>query len=127
MSPRPDIQTEADIKVLVDAFYDRVNADPLLAPVFNEVAHVDWPAHLPRMYDFWSDLLLHTSHYRGQPFLKHLPLPIAGEHFQRWLELFHTTVDALFAGPVAAEAHLRAQNIAQVFASRLQAGRLSIL
>ncbi|MBC6608077.1 group III truncated hemoglobin, partial [Hymenobacter sp. BT188] len=51
---RPDIQNEADIKLLVDTFYNKVNADALLAPVFNEFAHVDWPVHLPRMYDFWS-------------------------------------------------------------------------
>lgn len=124
---RPDIQTEADIKALVDTFYDKVNADPLLAPVFNEFAHVDWPAHLPRMYDFWSSLLLHTSRYRGQPFLKHLPLPIAGPHFERWLALFHLTVNELFAGPVAHEAKLRAQNIAHIFEARLQPNRLSIL
>ncbi|GAA3922881.1 group III truncated hemoglobin [Hymenobacter algoricola] len=124
---RPDIQTEADIKRLVDAFYDKVNADPLLAPVFNDFAHVDWPAHLPQMYDFWSSLLLHTSRYRGQPFLKHIPLPIAGEHFQRWLSLFQGTVAELFAGPVADEARLRAQNIAHVFESRLRPDPLSLL
>ena len=123
----PDIQTEADVKTLVDTFYNKVNADALLAPVFNDFAHVDWPAHLPRMYDFWSGLLLHTSRYRGQPFLKHLPLPIAGPHFQRWLVLFTRTVDELFAGPVAREAKLRAQNIAHVFESRLQPNHLSIL
>ena len=123
----PDIQTEADVKTLVDTFYDKVNADALLAPVFNDFAHVDWPAHLPRMYDFWSGLLLHTSRYRGQPFLKHLPLPITGPHFQRWLGLFTLTVDELFAGPVASEAKLRAQNIARVFESRLQPNSLSIL
>lgn len=124
---RPDIQTEADIKLLVDTFYNKVNADALLAPVFNEFAHVDWLAHLPRMYDFWSSLLLHTSRYRGQPFLKHIPLPIGGEHFQRWLTLFLGTVDELFAGPVADEAKLRAQNIAYVFESRLRPNPLSIL
>ncbi|WP_133272946.1 group III truncated hemoglobin [Hymenobacter radiodurans] len=124
---RSDIQTEDDIKLLVDTFYNKVNADALLAPVFNDFAHVDWPAHMPRMYDFWSGLLLHTSRYHGQPFLKHIPLPIAGEHFQRWLTLFLGTVDELFAGPVAEEAKLRAQNIAHVFESRLRPNPLSIL
>lgn len=123
----PDIQTETDVKKLVDAFYDKVNADALLAPVFNDFAQVDWATHLPRMYDFWSSLLLHTSRYRGQPFLKHLLLPIAGPHFQRWLALFLLTVDELFTGPVANEAKLRAQNITHVFENRLQPNQLSIL
>ncbi|MCC2547797.1 group III truncated hemoglobin [Hymenobacter sp. BT175] len=122
-----DIQTEADIKLLVDTFYDKVNADALLAPVFNDVAHVDWPAHLPRMYDFWSGLLLHTTRYQGRPFLKHIPLPIGGTHFQRWLSLFLATVDDLFAGPVAELAKLRAGSIAQIFEARLRPNPLSIL
>ena len=125
--PRPDIQTETDIKLLVDTFYDKVNADPLLAPVFNDFAHVDWAAHLPRMYDFWSTLLLHTARYQGQPFLKHLPLPIDGPHFAQWLALFFQTVDELFAGPVAEEARLRARSIAHVFETRLRPHRLSAL
>ncbi len=124
----PDIQTEADVKLLVDCFYDKVNADALLAPVFNDVAHVNWAAHLPRMYDFWSGLLLHTSRYQGQPFRKHIPLPIDEAHFERWLALFHRTVDELFAGPVADEAKLRARSIAHVFESRLlPLNRLSVL
>ena len=123
----PDIQTEADIRNLVDTFYSKVNADPLLAPIFNDVAQVNWDHHLPQLYNFWSGLLLHTGRYQGRPFPKHLPLPIDGRHFQCWLALFFLTVDELFSGPVAAEAKVRAQNIAQVFESRLRAGRLSVM
>ena len=54
----PDLETEADIIQLVDAFYARVNADALLRPIFNDVAQVDWASHLPTMYDFWSSVLL---------------------------------------------------------------------
>jgi hemoglobin len=117
---RSDINDEADVKRLVDTFYDRVNADPLLAAVFNDVAQVNWPHHLPIMYRFWSSLLLGTMTYKGQPFPKHLPLPIGKEHFERWLELFKLTVDALFRGVKAEEAKLRAENIAHMFQYRLE-------
>ena len=50
-----DILTREDIKLLVDRFYDKVQSDPLLGPVFS---HVDWPHHLPIMYNFWSSMLL---------------------------------------------------------------------
>lgn len=124
----PDIASEADIRLLVDTFYEQVNHDPLLAPVFNEVAHVQWPRHLPIMYDFWSSILLGTGRYHGRPFPKHLPLPIDATHFQRWLELFEATVDTLFAGPKAEEAKVRALNIATMFEYRLrQRGPLSVL
>ena len=124
----PDIATEADVQLLVDTFYAKVNHDALLAPVFNGFAHVDWSRHLPRMYDFWSGLLLGTSRYLGRPFPKHVPLPIDGTHFQRWVALFKATVNELFAGPKAEEAKLRGQSIAQVFEVRLQeCGPLTIL
>ncbi|MBJ6111607.1 group III truncated hemoglobin [Hymenobacter sp. BT523] len=129
MTPtRPDITTEADVKRLVDTFYAKVNQDALLDPIFNGFAQVDWPRHLPNMYDFWSGLLLGTSRYRGRPFPKHVPLPIDASHFQRWVALFLMTVDELFAGPTAEEAKLRGQAIAQVFEARLRGrGPLSVL
>ena len=123
----PDIQTEADIQTLVDSFYAKVNADPLLAPIFNDVAQVDWAHHLPQLYDFWSGLLLSTARYRGRPFPKHLPLPIDGAHFRRWLALFFQTIDEHFAGPVAELARLRAASIAQVFEHRLRGDGLVVL
>lgn len=51
-SPFSDLITEVDIVRLVDAFYARTNDDPLLRPVFNDIAHVDWDKHLTTMYDF---------------------------------------------------------------------------
>ena len=128
INSQPDIATEADVRLLVDSFYAKVNHDALLSPVFNGFAHVDWPRHLPKMYDFWSDLLLGTARYQGQPCLRHVPLPIDATHFQRWLALFQATVNELFAGPTAEEAKRRGQAIAQVFEARLQErGPLTIL
>ena len=119
-SSLPDITSEADVKLLVDTFYAKVNHDALLDPIFNGFAHVDWPQHLPKMYAFWSGLLLGTARYQGRPFPKHVPLPVDATHFQRWVVLFQATVNELFAGPVADEAKLRGQAIAQVFEVRLQ-------
>ncbi|WP_303309971.1 group III truncated hemoglobin [Hymenobacter sp. BT730] len=118
-----DITTEADIRLLVDRFYDKVNADELLSPIFNEVAQVHWEQHLPTMYDFWSGLLLNTGRYRGRPFPKHLVLPVDGQHFHRWLTLFTETVAAHFAGPVADDAIRKAGNIAHIFQHRIQQAR----
>ena len=126
-APLPDLLTEADIIRLVDAFYARVNDDPLLRPVFNDVARVNWATHLPTMYDFWSSVLLGTSRYKGRPFAKHFPLPIQAAHFQQWLALFRATVDALFAGPKAAEAKTKAQNIGAMFEHRMNPNPLSLL
>lgn len=116
----PDIQTEADIQTLVDRFYDKVNQDELLGPIFNEVAAVHWEAHLPTMYDFWSSILLGTARYKGRPFPKHMTLPVSKPHFQRWLQLFYQTVAENFAGSKAEEAKVKALNIATMFEYRMR-------
>jgi hemoglobin len=109
---KKEIQSRAEIKLLVDSFYEKVNADELLAPVF---AHVDWPHHLPIMYNFWSSVLLGEMSYSGNPMAKHLNLAIGTEHFTRWLELFTATVDEHFEGYNATEAKNRAHTVAQLF------------
>lgn len=114
-----EIETSAEIKEMVDAFYDKVNQDPILSPVFNEFAGVDWEKHLPVMYSFWSSMLLGDFSYKGNPFLKHIPLPIEKAHFDRWLELFMETIDEHFIGEKAIEARQRAQSIAGIFQYKL--------
>jgi hemoglobin len=107
-----DIQNREDIKILVDRFYDKVKDDSLLGPVFS---HVDWPHHLPIMYDFWSSMLLGDQTYRGNPLQRHMHLPINKYHFNRWLLLFYLTVDENFQGEKAEEVKMRAQSIAGIF------------
>ncbi|MBB6612965.1 group III truncated hemoglobin [Pontibacter sp. Tf4] len=114
-----DIENEEDIKLLVDTFYDHVNKDELLGPVFNDFAKIDWDHHLPLMYRFWSTVLFGSMSYKGQPFPKHMRLPINREHFGRWIELFLKTVDELFEGMMAEEIKQKATSIAQVFQMRL--------
>ena len=119
-SPPNDISSEADVKTLVDSFYEKVNQDQLLGLVFNEVAQVEWAEHLPTMYRFWSSLLLRSNTYQGQPWPKHAVLPVGAGHFNRWLTLFKQTVDEHFAGPKAAEAKNIAASIADTFQNRMQ-------
>jgi hemoglobin len=111
-----DIVQRDDVMKLVDRFYDKVNKDPLLGPVFS---HVNWPHHLPIMYDFWSSMLLGDQTYRGNPLQKHLPLAIDKSHFNRWLTLFRETVDENFSGEKAEEVKMRAESIAGIFQYRM--------
>ncbi len=116
---KTDIITRDDVKKLVDSFYDRVNRDPLLAPIFNDVAKVHWETHLPVMYEFWGSLLIGEGDFRGRPYPKHAVLPVEQEHFERWLELFRATVEAHFVGEKAEEAKWRALCIADTFSMRM--------
>lgn len=47
-----DIETSAEVRILVDRFYEKVRRDPLIGPIFDEVAKVDWPSHLATLYVF---------------------------------------------------------------------------
>jgi truncated hemoglobin YjbI len=62
-----DVETAQDVKRVVDAFYAKVNCDELLAPIFNEIAKVDWAAHLPTMYRFWDSLLFGSYSQQEAP------------------------------------------------------------
>ena len=115
-----DISTPADIRLLIDTFYAKVQADDVLGPIFNDIAHVDWPHHLPIMYAFWEFLLLGSPDgYRGNPIQKHFDLhqkhPLKAEYFDRWLDLFKGSVDELFEGPAAENAKFRAFAISETW------------
>lgn len=115
----PDIRFRSDIEQLIDNFYDKVKADPVIGYIFNDIAKVNWAKHLPVMCDFWEFLLLQGKNYQGNPIQKHFDLhaqhPITAAHFDRWLLLFQSAVDDLFAGPVADDAKFRAMVIAETW------------
>lgn len=89
--------TEANIEAFVHAFYARVRAHETLGPIFNPALAGRWDAHLARMVDFWSSVLLASGRYHGRPLHAHLLVQgLKPEHFGDWLELFHETLNDLF-------------------------------
>jgi hemoglobin len=115
---KTDIQNREDVIRLVDAFYDKIKTDTVIGFLFNDVAQVNWSTHLPRMYDFWENILFYTGNFEGNPMLKHKQLhgkhPLTKVHFQHWNQLFNQTVDELFVGEKAEEIKKRAMNISEV-------------
>jgi hemoglobin len=92
--------TEALIERLVRAYYAKIRADEVLAPIF-EARIKDWEPHLERMCAFWSSVALMSGRYHGTPMAKHMPLPVDAAHFDRWLALFEETAFEVCT-PVAA-------------------------
>jgi hemoglobin len=103
---------EPMIERLVRAFYDRVRDDALIGPVF-AARITDWEPHLQQMFAFWSSVALMSGRYHGQPMRKHLPLPVDGRHFDRWLALFEATARELCPPKAAAHFIERARRIAE--------------
>ena len=113
-----EIQTLDDIKLLVDTFYERVRADELIGPIFNERIGNCWPEHLDKMYRFWQTILLEEHTYQGAPFRPHADMPVHLPHFERWVELFEQNLLAHFEGDKADEALERAGKMAAMFHSK---------
>jgi hemoglobin len=120
MGETKDITTLEDIKTLVDAFYEKVRRDELLSPIFNERIQNRWPQHLEKMYSFWQTVLLNEQTYSGSPFPPHAQLPINHSHFEKWIELFISTIDELYKGDKSTEAKWRAGKMAEMFQNKIE-------
>ncbi len=119
-----DIRDRDDISKLVTEFYTRAFQDPVLGPIFIDVAKMDLEAHMPIMCDFWETVLFQAGKYGRNAFGVHLDLhrkePLTPMHFQRWLDIWETTVDDLFQGPRANLAKVQAGRVANGISGRLQ-------
>ncbi|HUR10220.1 MAG TPA: group III truncated hemoglobin [Flavitalea sp.] len=119
---KKDITDRNDVKILLDNFYRKVKQDDLLAPVFrmripDEEA---WPAHMQVLYEFWESVLFGEIAFRGNPFPKHVGLGITSVHFDRWIMLFHGTIDEFFAGRIATEAKVKSDKMRSLFEFKLK-------
>jgi hemoglobin len=120
-----DIENRGDCERLVRTFYSRALADPVIGWIFVDVAKLDVEAHVPRIASFWETILLGARSYSGGAFAPHAVLNaqvrLRRGHFERWLWLWRTTVDDLFAGPRADLAKDHAARVAHAFHARLTA------
>lgn len=108
---------------MVRRFYADVAQDDLLGPMFNDVARVDWAEHLPKLSAFWCRALLDLPGYTGNPFrahaLVHEKRAFTLAHFERWLALFHETLELGWTGPLADRAGALADDVARVHSHQL--------
>jgi hemoglobin len=108
---RHDVETVADVELLVRRFYRAAIPDPQLGPIFHDFG-VDWSVHIPKLVDFWAARILDRPGYAGNAVGAHQPVldrcGFGTAELERWLELWGETVDELFAGPNADRAKSRA-------------------
>jgi truncated hemoglobin YjbI len=110
--------TEDDLKRLVERFYGRAAADPLLGPVFAR-AIPDWEGHYQIVQNFWSRTLLGTARYSGMPFAAHISLQLKPEHFTRWVALFKETAVEVLDEVAAARAIAKVEHMSTCFQAGL--------
>ena len=123
-----DITTRADLHHLVSQFYAKVRKDDVLGDIFNRAIQ-EWPEHIEHLTDFWESNILYVPKFLGNPPLKHKEVDrdsnhtISQFHFNRWLNIWWSTIDELFEGDKATEAKERARSIATVLFSIILKGR----
>lgn len=87
---------------MVETFYGRVQAHPVLGPVFEAKLHGRWPEHLAKMKLFWQAVALRNGAYSGRPVPAHLGVAGLSEPlFADWLALFGATLDDIAPTPAA--------------------------
>jgi hemoglobin len=125
-SPAPagtDLVSRSEIHDLVVRFYREIVFDDMLAPVFDEVAEVDWSTHIPKLIDYWCRVLLGEPGYDGWLLHAHQEVhaleAFRPEFFDRWYLLFVDTVDAGWRGAIAERAKSHAARMATVLARRI--------
>ena len=107
------VVSEADLRGLVEAFYERVRRDGELGPIFEAAVH-DWPSHIDRLTAFWSSVMLGSGRYKGNPFAVHQAhaAQLSPELFDRWLGIWRETTHGRFPAEIAAIFQLKADRIA---------------
>jgi hemoglobin len=123
-----DLQNRADVRLLVERFYEKIKLDPVLGPVFLEIV-TNWELHLERLTDFWESQLFLKRSYIGNPLAVHQHVDdrinhtITPRHFGLWLNLWYETLDELFSGETAAIAKTRAQKMSTMFYLKIYENR----
>ena len=118
-----DIETRADLEVLLKEFYTRLLNDDSINYIFTDVAKINLETHLPHITDFWEQSLFYTGGYKKNVMQIHLDLnakeKLTEGHFKTWLAHFHQTTDNLFTGLNAEKIKTRAESIATVMKLKL--------
>ena len=106
---------DAYIDRLVETFYERIRAHPLIGPIFEQAIGENWGPHLARMKDFWASVALNAGRYSGKPVPAHQKLDgVEPWHFNIWLALFRQTLEDTAPTPAAVPYFMeRAERIAE--------------
>lgn len=118
-----DIETRADLEVLMREFYYRLLTDDTINYIFTDVAGINLEEHLPIITDFWELSIFHTGGYRNNVMQVHLGLnskeKLTDEHFAAWLKHFEETTNSLFSGANAEKTKTRALSISTIMKIKL--------
>jgi hemoglobin len=119
-----DLDNPAAIHRMVQLFYASLLDDPIMRPVFLEVAGVHLADHLPLIEGYWCKMLLGEDTYHRNMVYQHEQLhdrqTLTNEHFELWFTHFNNTLDIHFDGPYTDKARVLARKILRNLADWLE-------
>jgi hemoglobin len=83
-------------------FYADVRQHHEIGPIFNAQIR-DWPSHLEKIADFWSNVTGGPVCYSGPMPQRHFPLGLEEHHFAAWLDLWRRQCRIQFGPAEAAD------------------------
>lgn len=118
-----DLDTAEEIFEMVTRQYVDVIQDAVLQPYFDfGPGFIDWQAHIGAVADYWCHVVLYAPDYEIDVIESHRHLhqedPFTPDLFDRWLQIFHDTVDGGWTGASATRAKKRATGMAWAMAQR---------
>jgi len=120
---KPDLDRPERIAEFLQFFYGKLLKDPVLAPIFIDVAQIDIRTHLGHIQAYWEKLLLGKDDYQRHTMnihrMLHSKRALTKTDFDRWLAFFTSTVREHFAGPQAERAIQVAGHIADNMTRRI--------
>ncbi|MEO9872544.1 group III truncated hemoglobin [Ekhidna sp.] len=123
-----DLKNRDDVLILVRSFYQKVQENEMLAPIFLKFI-TDWDPHIQVITNFWESTLFSSNSYKGNPMAIHMDVDknieysLTQNHFDEWVNLWHQTIESMFEGEKAEMAKQRASNIANIMFIRLYQAR----
>ena len=96
--------TEALVRRVISAFYEKVRQDAVLGPVFAEAIGNDWAPHIEKINQFWLTATRLGTGYESARFLPaHMEhRSVRADQLPRWLHLFRETAGEHCAPEAAA-------------------------
>ncbi len=120
---RKDISNRKDLEKLFNNFYALAMKDNHIGHFFTDVIPLDLKSHLPHILDFWEANLWGKAGYKKNVLQVHLDIhkksKMEYEHFDKWLQILNTCVDANFEGSFAERLKTNALSIATVMKTKV--------
>jgi hemoglobin len=119
-----DLDSPDEIFEMVTRQYAVVVEDDVLGPYFStDGLFVDWQALIGSVSDFWDHVLLYAPDYPIDVIERHRAVherrPFTAAALDRWLEIFHETLETGWSGPNTRRAAKRGTGMAWAIAQRM--------